>query len=183
MCTCKVAASLQPLSALQRLLASSDSGEARRKPVNLKVSHPVTHAAAHAGLRRLFHACFILKSLFYLLSSAIVAEQAERSCPAPPALRHRSHRFDSVLKAASASTMEACGKTITPAGLRSVNLHTRSFCLPPTVFHRWRGDGGQRVAVGCFPMEHTGVFIGESCCLSLLSLSKATYLTPPLQRS
>lgn len=71
-----------------------------------------------------------------------MAEQTERSCPAPPALRHRSHRFDSVLKAGSASTMEACGKTITPAGLRNVNLHTRLFCLPPTVFHRWRGDAG-----------------------------------------
>lgn len=60
--------------------------------------------------------CFILKGGFYLLSSVIVAVQAQGNCAAPPALRQRSHRFDSVLKAGPASTMEACGKTITRAG-------------------------------------------------------------------
>lgn len=61
--------------------------------------------------------CFLGKGGFCRLSSVIVAVQTERNCPAPPALRQKSHRFDSVLKAGSASTMEACGKTITPAGL------------------------------------------------------------------
>lgn len=182
-------ARLQPvfnLSACAAAFASKfrlgRSSKKAREPIGLAPSNPCSRPLGAPPLVScLFH---ILKKVsFTFWSGAIVAEQAERSCPAPPALRHRSHRFDSVLKAGSASTMEARGKTITPAGLRNVNLHTRLFCLPPTVFHRWRGDGGQRVAVGCFPMEHTGVFIGESCCLSLLSLSKATYLTPPLQCS
>lgn len=41
----------------------------------------------------------------------------ERGRPAPPRLGRRSHRFDSVLKAGSPSTMAAYGKTINPGVL------------------------------------------------------------------
>lgn len=56
-----------------------------------------------------------------------MAVQTERGCPAPPSLRRRSHRFDSVLKAGFASTMAAYGKTITPGVFSNGNLHA---CLP-----------------------------------------------------
>lgn len=80
------------------------------RPLGLPVPTDCAAASCSTG-------CFMVKGGFYRLSSVIVAVQTERSCPAPPALKRRSHRFDSVLKAGSASTMEACGKTITPAGL------------------------------------------------------------------
>lgn len=50
----------------------------------------------------------------------------------------------------------------------------------PTQHHRWRGDRREN-SVGCFSMEYAGSSLSESCCLSLHFLSKATYLTPPLQ--
>lgn len=46
--------------------------------------------------------------------------------PLPPALRLRSHRFDSALRARSASTMEGLWKThYVPGGFSNVNLHLR----------------------------------------------------------
>lgn len=104
------------------------------------------------------------------MSSVIVAVQTESGCPASPSLRLRSHRFVSVLKARSASTIAACGKTITPGEFRNVNppacSPSRCSSLPS-----WSCTDGEETAwredsAGCFSMEAAGSSRGESRCLS-----------------
>lgn len=100
-----------------------------------------------------------------------------------PSRRRRSHRFDSVLKARSASTMAAYGKTITPAEFWNFNLHTWFPVIPQpslTILHN-STDGES--SGGCLSIEYEGSSLGESGCLSLHSLSKATYNTPQLPHS
>lgn len=62
--------------------------------------------------------------------------------PLPPALRLRSHRFDSALKARSASTMEGLWKThYVPGGFSNVNLHALpAVAHSPTIYPRMEGS-------------------------------------------
>lgn len=87
--------------------------------------------------------------------------------------------------------MEAYGKPITPGGFSNVNLHAcwQSPALPPSPtilaqMERRQGRNRRRELpwVAC-QWEFAGSSAGESCCLSLHFLSKATYLTPPLLHS
>ncbi|KAI4823536.1 hypothetical protein KUCAC02_012118 [Chaenocephalus aceratus] len=65
-------------------------------------------------------------------------------------------------------------------GSRSHGEYMPGFVADLHQHHRWRGDRREN-SVGCFSMEYAGSSLSESCCLSLHFLSKATYLTPPLQ--
>lgn len=85
-----------------------------------------------------------------------MAVQTENCSPAPPSLRRGSHRFDSLLKARSASTMAAYGKTITRGEFKSVNPHacslSPSLCCPPQ-HRRWRGASESTVGASQWSMR------------------------------
>lgn len=73
--------------------------------------------------------------------------------------------------------------------LTYMRVGSRPHCHPLQLSrHRWRGDRGERHRKRELPWvacqwEFAGSSAGESCCLSLHFLSKATYLTPPLLHS
>lgn len=112
-----------------------------------------------------------------------MAVQTQRASPcSSQPVRRKRHRLDSVLKARSASTMAAGGKTITPSEFWNVNLHTSLLSHPCFLWLSYT-TAQMESSVGCSSMVYEGSSLGESRRLSLHFLSKATYHTPPLLHS